>query len=1287
MMTFRTQVAVMLLVAACLGSPVVAAAGSSKPFPAEEIDPRLSTSLQALAMAAQEGRTALRTMAERGGITLRDDGSVVVIVEPTSGEAAWVDEAAVRALGGTVEARSNSRLRVRVPAERLLDLPDRVAGIAYLREPYPVRPLAVTSQGVGLTGADDFHDAGYYGQGVKVAVIDLGFDGYTEARAAGELANVVYTHDYTGGGFEANTVHGTGVAEIVEDMAPQASLYLMRVSDSVDLENAVQYCIDHGIRVINHSVGWYNSNYYDGTGVIAGIADTARANGILWANAAGNEGSDGHWQGDFVDADSDGYHDFGAGSDYLDGDGIDEGSRVYISAGDTIRVYMSWDDWTASDQDYDLYLYNSSGADVASSTGWQSGYQAPTEAIVYTPSGSGYFEIVIRNYDAPSEPEIELFAYRTSGADTGLEDHVATSSIITPANSANVVAVGAIRRTNWTTGPQEYFSSLGPSNASKFAASRTKPDIMGTDGVSSYTYGSFYGTSAASPHVAGAAALLLSEDPSLTVGELQAKLEADAIDMGTGGKDNVYGSGRLNLEATPLEPLRGYWRFDEGSGSTAADGSTYGNDGAIVGASWTTSVDESGALSFDGTNDYVQVPNASSLNPTSELTVEAWIKPDVLTGQRVIVEKPYTSHRPPYYQYSLVTYQSNVVFYVAVGGVFRWVSGTSSGLAAGSWNHVAGVYDGQYLRVYVDGVLKGSTSVGSGAIGGYGTDVYIGRHGNRETEKFGGVIDEVRISAEGLAPGEFNLLPPVASGAIAYWRFDEGSGSVAGDSSTYENDGTIVGASWTTSVDGSGALAFDGTSDYVQVPNAGSLNPTSELTVEAWIKPDVLTGQRVIVEKPYTSHRAPYYQYSLVTYQSNVAFYVALDGSFKWVTSSGGGLQVGSWNHVAGVYDGQYLRVYVDGVLKGSTSVGSGMIGGYGTNVYIGRHGNREAEKFGGVIDEVRISAEGLAPGEFNLLPPVASDLVGYWQLNEGSGSAASDSSTYGNDGTIVGASWTTSADESGALAFDGTDDYVQVPNAGSLNPTSELTVEAWIKPDVLTGQRVIVEKPYTSHRPPYYQYSLVTYQSNVAFYVAVNGGFRLVTGTNSGLAVGSWNHVAGVYDGQYLRVYVDGVLKGSTSVGSGMIGGYGTDVYIGRHGNREAEKFNGVIDEVRISDVGLTPGEFNLMAVTVPEQLRSLSALFVETVRLVPNPIRDASSGTFEVDGFGIEALRVQVFDLSGRRVFDSGWQPGTSYEWTPRSDSGERLANGAYLYVVATRAPSGREWISQPEKLFIVH
>ena len=78
---------------------------------------------------------------------------------------------------------------------------------------------------------------------------------------------------------------------------------------------------------------------------------------------------------------------------------------------------------------------------------------------------------------------------------------------------------------------------------------RIKPDIMGPTGVKTYAYGSqdFHGTSAAAPHVAGAAALILSANPELTVSELRNKLFEATIDMGSPGKDNIYGHGRLDL--------------------------------------------------------------------------------------------------------------------------------------------------------------------------------------------------------------------------------------------------------------------------------------------------------------------------------------------------------------------------------------------------------------------------------------------------------------------------------------------------------------------------------------------------------------------------------------------------------------------------------------------------------------------------------------------------------------------------------------------------------------------
>ena len=576
-MTRRTIAVWLVIVSSILSFSVVTlAASSGKTIPFDEVNPHLETVLQELSRTAQARPLALSQLAQDRGIALAGGDSITVIVEPVSGRVSSIDKAAVAALGGVVEASSKSLMRVRVPINRLETMADQVNGIAFIRLPYRPRPLVVTSQGVALTGASSFHTAGYYGQGGKVAIIDLGFDGLAAAQAAGELQNVVYTWDYIGNDLNVEgtgEVHGTGVAEVVEDMAPQASLYLMKISDEVDLQNAVSDALAYGIHIINHSVGWYNTNFYDGTGIIADVAADARDNGILWVNAAGNEASDGHWQGAFVDVDGDALLDFGSGSDFVDGDGIDEGNRIYLASGDTVNIYMTWDDWTASNQDYDLYLYDSFGAIVASSTNYQNGTQQPIEKIEYSVTAPGNYEIVIENYDASATPDIEFFAYADSSASLSQHYHPPESTIITPANSAKVLTAGAIYRGNWTTGPQESFSSQGPSNASKYAVSITKPDICGPDGVSNYTYGSFLGTSAASPHVAGAAALLLSENPSRTANDLQSLLESSAIDMGSSGKDNLYGSGRLNL--APGSGTAAVFRVDK-TGNVYADGSFYG---------------------------------------------------------------------------------------------------------------------------------------------------------------------------------------------------------------------------------------------------------------------------------------------------------------------------------------------------------------------------------------------------------------------------------------------------------------------------------------------------------------------------------------------------------------------------------------------------------------------------------------------------------------------------------------------------------------------------------------
>jgi subtilisin family serine protease len=733
-----------------LTCPVLAA----KPIPAEDVNPRLSSSLQLIARQATG-------ILPKGADAPDPNQAIAVIIEPLSGNAASIKDSAIRLAGGTVEARSQSLIRVRLPIHRLENLADDVAGIAFIREPYPVRPVAVTSQGVVLTGADDFHTAGYTGQGVKVAVIDLGFDGLAAAQAAGELRNVIHTWNYITNSADVEgtgEVHGTGVAEIVEDMAPGAELYLLLIGDSVDLENAVQYCIINGIHIINHSVAWFNTNFYDGTGSIAGFANNARDQGILWVNAAGNYGDDGHWQGYF--------NDNGGGWNVFSGS--DTGNRVYIPSSDSISIYLTWDDWSASDQDYDLYLYNSSGVAVASSLSWQSGFQAPVESLYYVPADDGthaytdgYYDIKIHKYSASGPMEMEFFAFLGSGFDTDLDHHMAESSISAPANSSKVVAVGAISRWNWTIGPQASYSSLGPSNTGLI-----KPDIAGPASVSNWSYGSFAGTSASSPHVAGAAALLLSEDPSRTANDLQTLLEAQAIDMGLLGKDNVYGSGRLNLVLTPstYSDPRAYWRFNEGSGAVASDSSGNGNAGTIYGASWVSgSPDSTTALSFDGVNDFVEVPTDVSLSPRTVVTVEAWVRlAEITTRNPNIVSKDHE------YFLGYETSTGRLRHGIHTSGWNVRVS-SSAVLPIGTWVHVAMVYDGSQMRFYMDGTLTDTFAL-SGEINQEVSDVVIGAFETVETQAksqfLSGAIDEVRITGQALLPSEFNGVE--ASSKLAY---------------------------------------------------------------------------------------------------------------------------------------------------------------------------------------------------------------------------------------------------------------------------------------------------------------------------------------------------------------------------------------------------------------------------------------------------------------------------------------------------------------------------------------
>ncbi|MBM2821663.1 MAG: Peptidase protein [Thermoleophilia bacterium] len=510
------------------------ASGLRQQLPAGIKQAKLDSRLAGVARAHTAGGLAAAVAAARAAGLHVKNGRVRAVMVASSKAPA---EAAARAHGGAIEGAHGKRVQVLLPPGAL-DAVSKNPYVEYLRPPLTHLPEAVPGEGVAASGATPWIAAGRKGAGVKVAVVDLGFAGYAERQAEGELPASLTTVDYCDGEFATEEVHGTAVAEIVHEMAPDAELTLICINTEVALGAAEEYAEANGIRVINHSVGWFNAVRGDGTGgagTIDGVVADARAAGILWVNSAGNQSED-HWSASFNDTDGNGVHNYTS---------TDEGNTFLVPEGQAACATLKWDSWPTTNQDFDLYVaHSATGALVAASTNLQNGSQTPTEeACFVNTSFDDSFFIAIDRFATTTKPRLDVVV----NGGYFLQYQVAAGSINELAASPNTFAVAAIC---WQSNALESFSSRGPT-----IDGRIKPDISGHDAVSNATYGpaggcgtaGFLGTSAAAPHVAGAAALVLGQSPGYSVTQLQGALTSAAVDMGASGKDNSFGSGRLRV--------------------------------------------------------------------------------------------------------------------------------------------------------------------------------------------------------------------------------------------------------------------------------------------------------------------------------------------------------------------------------------------------------------------------------------------------------------------------------------------------------------------------------------------------------------------------------------------------------------------------------------------------------------------------------------------------------------------------------------------------------------------
>ena len=210
----------------------------------------------------------------------------------------------------------------------------------------------------------------------------------------------------------------------------------------------------------------------------------------------------------------------------------------------------------------------------------------------------------------------------------------------------------------------------------------------------------------------------------------------------------------------------------------------------------------------------------------------------------------------------------------------------------------------------------------------------------------------------------------------------------------------------------------------------------------------------------------------------------------------------------------------------------------------------------------------------------------------------AYDFSASGNNGTISGATWTTSGKYGGALSFDGTDDYVDCGNDASLDITGDISVEAWINP-IDSGEGGL---GHIFKKLNILMFMKGAGDENIIFRIKVGGAIKEAVSTGDVVSYNSWHYVVGVFDGTNVLVYVDGV-KFTGSATAGPIDGHSSaDLIIGTDSVSASYTFNGTIDEVRIYNRALTADEIQMSYYSNLQKFSSMQWYFQANITNLTN-------------------------------------------------------------------------------------
>jgi len=215
-------------------------------------------------------------------------------------------------------------------------------------------------------------------------------------------------------------------------------------------------------------------------------------------------------------------------------------------------------------------------------------------------------------------------------------------------------------------------------------------------------------------------------------------------------RDNAWSNPQAFGNAE-LAGLVGWWKFDETEGRTAKDSSTGSHNGTLVGDAKWTQGKIGGAIELDGDGDFVRIADKTAFDIAGQITISCWVNiRSVPYDYMAIVTKGDNSWR-------LSTLENQRRFHASVNDWQQFMLDGSTEVAANQWHHVAAVYDGHQMCIYVDGKVDASKSW-TGGIGKNDFDVLIGENAEMKDRFFDGLIDDVRIYNYALSEKEVAAL-------------------------------------------------------------------------------------------------------------------------------------------------------------------------------------------------------------------------------------------------------------------------------------------------------------------------------------------------------------------------------------------------------------------------------------------------------------------------------------------------------------------------------------------------